>query len=255
MSIKNTILLIVSAIVILLAITTQADASDNLSNYEQQLNTKKKSYNSIIAEIRSIRVAIKEDKGYIKNIDKDIQTFEAIQLEITSKYVVESIHSTSFENYKQTLIAHKQKALKEIQSYNKKLKKKSVRKKKLWKSIKAIKKKIDNIKKRSFNGVLLQYNNPYYICSNRLTKSKGVVRYNGHRETYYSQRVLPGQGLNIPGRHVADDGTIRDAEGYICVAANPSFYPRHSILMISLGPAKVYDCGCAYGTIDVYCNW
>jgi hypothetical protein len=25
--------------------------------------------------------------------------------------------------------------------------------------------------------------------------------------------------------------------------------------MISLGPAKVYDSGCSYGTIDVYVNW
>lgn len=53
-----------------------------------------------------------------------------------------------------------------------------------------------------------------------LTPSKGVVYYNGHRETYYSQKVLPGGGLNIPGRHVASDGTIRDADGYICVASS-----------------------------------
>lgn len=56
-----------------------------------------------------------------------------------------------------------------------------------------------------------------------LTKSKGVNYYNGHRETWYSQRVLPGNGLNIPGRHVAEDGTIRDENNYIAVAS--SDYP------------------------------
>ena len=101
----------------------------------------------------------------------------------------------------------------------------------------------------------LKYNEEYYVSSNPLTASKGALTFDGHKETYYSQKVLPGNGLNIPGRHVADDGTIRDWEGYICVAADPSFMPRGSILMTSVGPAKVYDTGCAYGTIDIYVNW
>lgn len=99
----------------------------------------------------------------------------------------------------------------------------------------------------------LEYSSVYSY--NGLTKSKGVVFYNGHRETYYSEKVLPGNGLNIPGRHVADDGTIRDADGYICVAADPGFMAKGSILITSLGPAKVYDSGCAYGTIDIYVSW
>jgi len=90
---------------------------------------------------------------------------------------------------------------------------------------------------------------------NGLTKQRGAIFYNGHRETYYSEKVLPGNGLNIPGRHVADDGTIRDADGYICVAADPSYMAKGSVLITSLGPAKVYDSGCAYGTIDIYVNW
>ena len=76
-----------------------------------------------------------------------------------------------------------------------------------------------------------------------------------HKETYYSQRVLPGNSLAIPGRHVADDGTVRDGEGYISVAADPSYLPKGSTIMTSMGPAKVYDTGCAYGTIDIYVNW
>lgn len=83
----------------------------------------------------------------------------------------------------------------------------------------------------------------------------GVVYFNGHRETYYSQKVLPGYGLKIPGRHVASDGTIRDSSNYICVAANLSEYRRGQVVQTSLGPGKVYDTGCAKGTIDIYTDW
>ena len=86
-----------------------------------------------------------------------------------------------------------------------------------------------------------------------LTPEKGVVYFNGHRETYYSQKVLPGHGLNIPGRHVASDGTIRDKDGYICVAS--SDYPKGTVVQTSLGPGKVYDTGCPSGTIDIYTDW
>ena len=110
--------------------------------------------------------------------------------------------------------------------------------------------KKDPIKR--FQGVALQYSEPYNVTKHKLTMRIGEIRYNGHRETYYSQRVLPGRGLNIPGRHVAKDGTIRDKEGYICVAANPNYMSYKSKVMTSLGPAKVYDSGCDYGTIDIY---
>lgn len=86
-----------------------------------------------------------------------------------------------------------------------------------------------------------------------LTKSKGVNYFNGHKETWYSQKVLPGGGLKIPGRHVAADGTIRDENDYICVAS--SDYPKGTIVETSLGTGKVYDTGCASGIIDIYTDW
>ena len=101
----------------------------------------------------------------------------------------------------------------------------------------------------------LEYTSPYETNANKLTKSKGALYYNNHKETYYSQRVLPGTSLNIPGRHVADDGTVRDGEGYICVAANSSYISKGTVVKTSLGPAKVYDAGCASGIIDIYTNW
>lgn len=87
-----------------------------------------------------------------------------------------------------------------------------------------------------------------------LTKSGGVYYYNGRKETWYSQRVLPGGGLDIPGRHVnAEDGTVRDEDGYICVAA--SDLPKGTVVETSLGTGKVYDTGCAPGTTDIYVDW
>ena len=106
------------------------------------------------------------------------------------------------------------------------------------------------------NGDLkMEYSKPYTYSSSRLTKSKGAIYFNGHKETYYSQNVLPGPSLRIPGRHVAEDGTVRDADGYISVAANTGYLSKGTVLITSLGPAKVYDSGCAYGVIDIYVNW
>ena len=106
------------------------------------------------------------------------------------------------------------------------------------------------------NGTLeLKYSDLYTYSPSRLTKNKGAIYFNGHKETYYSQNVLPGASLRIPGRHVAADGTVRDAEGYICVAANTAYMSKGTILITSLGPAKVYDSGCAVGVIDIYVNW
>ena len=120
----------------------------------------------------------------------------------------------------------------------------------------------ETLYKESYNEFYSVYNEFYYeepiynySDGNVLNPYIGVVYYNGHKETYYSQRVLPGGGLNIPGRHVAEDGTIRDENGYICVAADPSFLPYGSIVETSLGMGKVYDSGCAYGTVDIYTDW
>ena len=115
--------------------------------------------------------------------------------------------------------------------------------------------KIEYVTVGGYDHIVLKYSEAYNLFSNALTSWRGAQYFDGHKETYYSERVLPGNGLNIPGRHVADDGTIRDGEGYISVAADPSFMSRGTVLMTSLGPAKVYDTGCAYGTIDIYVNW
>lgn len=196
------------------------------ADYNKQLNNTN-------SRIRTVRSLIKEDKKILRKLKRLKREFNKLTIDISQR-----------QKYNKYLKKERTKTLNRIKIRRKKLKR-----------LKKKRTKIKKILANSYCGVILQYDKVYNITTNKLTQSGGVCYYNGHRETFYSQRVLPGGGLRIPGRHVANDGTIRDKDGYIVVAANPSFYSRGTRLMISLGPAKVYDCGCAYGTIDVYVNW
>ena len=82
----------------------------------------------------------------------------------------------------------------------------------------------------------------------------GVIRWNGYRWTWYSERVLAGGGLKIKGRHVDDNGYVCDGDDYICVAS--STLKKGTVMKTPFGKdGKVYDSGCAAGTLDVYVNW
>lgn len=76
----------------------------------------------------------------------------------------------------------------------------------------------------------------------------GIVYHNGNKFSYYSQSVLPGGGLKIPGRHV-DGGFVRDGDGYICVANDA---PIGTVVSTPWGDAKVYDRGTSGNHYDVY---
>ena len=82
---------------------------------------------------------------------------------------------------------------------------------------------------------------------------QGVINALGKKWTFYSERVLPGGGLNIPGRHTAD-GFVRDGEGYIVLAASSSV-GHGTIIDTPFGSqGKVYDtcASCHAGWFDVY---
>jgi len=82
----------------------------------------------------------------------------------------------------------------------------------------------------------------------------GVLYWGGWRWTWYSQRVLPGGGLSIPGRHVNYAGYVSDGNGYICLAS--SALSRGTVVNTPFGwQGKVYDSGCSYDTLDVYVSW
>lgn len=78
----------------------------------------------------------------------------------------------------------------------------------------------------------------------------GVINWGGYKYTYYSQSVLPGGGLRIPGRHVNAGGFVADGDGYIVLANDR---PRGTILPTPFGyMGKVYDRGTYGNHIDVY---
>lgn len=87
-------------------------------------------------------------------------------------------------------------------------------------------------------------------------RHSGVISWGGYQWTYYSELILPGNGLNIPGRHTTEDGYVCDGDGYIVLAADLSMLPRYSVVDTPFGrEGKVYDTGCAYGVLDVYVGW
>ena len=83
---------------------------------------------------------------------------------------------------------------------------------------------------------------------------QGVIRYNGYRFTWYSERVLPGDGLEIPGRHADELGYICDEDEFICVASRD--FEKGTEVDTPFGKkGKVYDWCAVSGTIDIYVNW
>lgn len=83
----------------------------------------------------------------------------------------------------------------------------------------------------------------------------GVVKFNGVKYTWYSQRVLPGRGLKIPGRHLDGQGFVCDSKGYIVLGSSTS--NRGKIVPTPFGRyGKVYDAGCGGSKwFDCYVGW
>lgn len=82
-------------------------------------------------------------------------------------------------------------------------------------------------------------------------KSQGVIYQNGIRYTYYSSNVL--YHYRTPEWNAGSDGIYRDSAGYIVVAS--SDHSQGSVVSTPFGAGKVYDSGCASGTIDIYTNF
>lgn len=87
--------------------------------------------------------------------------------------------------------------------------------------------------------------------------AQGVVEYGGYEWTWYSELVLPGDGLyelNANGRAVDEAGFVVDGDGYISIATPNWSEPIGTIVDTPFGPGKVYDY-CESGSYDVYCAW
>lgn len=80
--------------------------------------------------------------------------------------------------------------------------------------------------------------------------SAGIINWQGYKFTYYSQQVLHGGGLVIPGRHVNKDGYVSDKDGYIVLAGSA---PKGTVYDTPFGyKGKIYDRGTVGNHLDVY---
>lgn len=89
-----------------------------------------------------------------------------------------------------------------------------------------------------------------YVGSN--FKRDGVWSDGNYRYTWYSSRVA--HHYRTDEWTPDESGVYRDSEGYAVVAS--SDLPQGSVVEDTpFGAAKVYDCGCPSGTLDVYVNY
>ena len=99
------------------------------------------------------------------------------------------------------------------------------------------------------------YSSDDYITTDEFIDC-GIINYNDNIFTYYSENVLPGNGLDIPGRYTDDEGYVCDEDNYVVLATpDEDIYPRYSTIELPTGRmGKFYDY-CPEGSIDVYVNW
>jgi len=82
----------------------------------------------------------------------------------------------------------------------------------------------------------------------------GIINWGDWTWTYYSEKLLSGEGLYLPGRYTDDNGYICDGNGYICIAS--SSLKWGTIVNTPFGKqGRVYDSGCASYILDVYVSW
>lgn len=83
-------------------------------------------------------------------------------------------------------------------------------------------------------------------------ESDGVWQDENYRYTWYSSNVL--YHYRTPEWTAGSDGIYRDSDGYVVVAS--SDLPQGTVVEgTPFGACKVYDSGCASGTLDVYTNF
>jgi len=96
-----------------------------------------------------------------------------------------------------------------------------------------------------------------------LTKSKGTVQFEGHKETYYNlsmkKVVSNAQNRGIEGEYWEREDGAKMLGDYIMVAADQKIHPYGSLVNTSLGMGIVVDTGTFIMTnpqqIDIAVNW
>ena len=66
--------------------------------------------------------------------------------------------------------------------------------------------------------------------------------------------MLPGGGLNIPGRHLNEHGLVVDENEYVVIASDD--LTHGTVVDTPVGiQGIVYDEGSGNGNLDIYCDW
>lgn len=255
---KNKKQIVAALMAITLICQSNIVAEAGVDEIRQDINLQEAMVNQTNREIEELQTSIQNDEIKLSDmgnlLDKfsngNIERLEDEQLDVFNLSATTDDSILGFDllnNQKDCLVNS-------IEQNKQKLNEKISVKESLQQKIVFLNEQLE-MEQKNLEGVKLEYSAEYNVSDKKITKHGGVFHFGGHKETYYSERVLPGGGLDIPGRHIADDGTIRDEDGYICVASDLTYLARGSEVMTSLGPAKVYDTGCDYGTIDIYVNW
>lgn len=83
-------------------------------------------------------------------------------------------------------------------------------------------------------------------------QADGVWYDENYRYTWYSSNAA--YHYRTPEWTAGSDGVYRDSEGYVVVAS--SDYAQGTVIENTpFGAVKVYDTGCASGTLDIYTNY
>ena len=107
-----------------------------------------------------------------------------------------------------------------------------------------------------FSGRIRNYQYRYNgITETAYSNYEGGQNYGGRGVGYRTASYCGMGGLDSTyGFHVADDGTIRDYDGFIVVATTCSRYKLQKIVMTSMGPGRYYDTS-GGSLIDIYTHW
>lgn len=106
-----------------------------------------------------------------------------------------------------------------------------------------------------YKGERLHYTKAYNVTEDRLSPATRMVYFQHRAEIWYSVKEKLGYTTkwNIPGKHVAEDGTIRDKDGYVCIAMKDM--PQGHTTLTSMGIGKVYDTWESNKSIGIYTDW
>ena len=193
-----------------------------------------------VSEISLPKISYKSDLYIIAKLNKDKQV-STLSLTQELQGIVEDKTEDKIEDKKNTKESKKETKIKETSQVLE-----------VVEIITGINNKSNDLSKRTVKNSY-QFIDKDKVISNITFKKFGIIYYNNVKMTYYSDKVLPGGGLNIPGKHYEDNFVV-DKDGFIVVASNIKV-PKGTIYNTPFGRlAKVYDrCeACNINWIDIY---